>query len=82
MSLFWKCYSNNGGVESNRQIGGIWKPNGVGGSAHISRPFVGVLAGVLYNGVRPLDLAAPSADATSSAKRRGRGKSTALGDVR
>ena len=73
-------------MESTRQIGGIWKTNGVGGSAHISRPFVGVLAGVLYNGVRPLDLAAPSTDSLSSsssaAKRRGRGKSTALGDVR
>ena len=64
------------------QIGGILKDNGVG---HVSRPFVGVLAGVLYNGMRPLDLAAASTDSSSSsaaAKRRGRGTSTAIGDVR
>ena len=66
------------------QIGGILKDNGVG---HVSRPFVGVLAGVLYNGMRPLDLAAVSTDSSSSssaaaAKRRGRGTSTAIGDVR
>ena len=35
------------------QIGGQWNPN----SNRVERPFHGVIAGVNFNGLRPLDLA-------------------------
>ena len=62
------------------QIGGILRENGADHAVH--RPFVGVLAGVLYNGVRPLDLAAAATSTDSATKRRGRGASKPHGDVR
>ncbi len=40
--------------QSQIQIGGKWNPS----LRRVDRPFVGVMAGLVYNGLRPLDLAA------------------------
>ena len=40
--------------QSQIQIGGKWNPT----LRRVERPFRGVLAGFVYNGLRPLDLAA------------------------
>ena len=39
------------------QLGGKWNPV----LRRIERPFIGVMAGLVFNGLRPLDLAADSA---------------------
>ena len=62
------------------QVGGMWKTNGGGG--HVYRPFVGVIAGVLYNGVRPLDFHASTTMASSSGGSDSKGSSQAHGDIR
>ena len=40
--------------QASVQVGGMWSSH----RGHGDRPFVGVIAGVLYNGLRPLDMAA------------------------
>ena len=40
--------------QSQIQLGGKWNPT----LNRVARPFRGVLAGLVYNGLRPLDLAA------------------------
>lgn len=40
--------------QAHIQIGGQWNPS----KSRVERPFRGVLAGVTFNGLRPLDLAA------------------------
>ena len=44
-------------------LGGRWNPT----LKRVERPFTGVMAGIVYNGLRPLDLAA---DPSSSLKRK------------
>ena len=46
--------------QSQIQIGGRWNPT----LRRVDRPFVGVLAGLVYNGLRPLDHAADSDERT------------------
>ena len=41
------------------QLGGKWNPT----LKRVERPFTGVMAGIVYNGLRPLDLAADPASA-------------------
>ncbi len=39
--------------QSSVQIGGRWNPR----TGQVERPFLGVVAGALFNGLRPLDRA-------------------------
>ena len=40
------------------QVGGLWNSN----TGRVDRPFIGVIAGVNYNGLRPLDEASDRSD--------------------
>ena len=50
-------------------LGGRWNPT----LKRVERPFTGVMAGLVYNGLRPLDIAA---DPSSLVKKRGRGRNS------
>ena len=64
------------------QIGGLWNAN----HEKSDRAFVGVLAGVIYNGLRPLDQAASSKLSKRKKKKKAssheEGRADVLGDVR
>ena len=46
--------------QSQIQLGGKWNPV----KSRVERPFKGVMSGVVFNGLRPLDLAAEKAERT------------------
>ncbi len=59
------------------QVGGVYRP----GTSSVLRPFIGVLAGVLYNGVRPLDIASKTMG-SSGGGGGSKGTSEVHGDVK
>ena len=69
------------------QLGGRWNPT----LTRVERPFAGVMAGLVYNGLRPLDVAADATSlegkrrkqaGASSKESKGRGRAKIQGAVR